>query len=110
MSDFIYTTPKQLDRANTSRGRSLHQWSATVTINTDASKTGFGGHLNKQIFQGKWTKLEQSLHISLLELEAVIRTITHFLPQLHNQKVLVKCDNTTVVQYVNKQGGGGASQ
>lgn len=36
MSDFIYTTPKQLDRANTSRGRSLHQWSATVTINTDA--------------------------------------------------------------------------
>jgi len=94
-----------LDRANTSRGRSLQQWSATVTITTDASKTGFGGHMKKQIFQGKWTELEQSLHINLLELEAVIQTVAHFLPQLQNQKVLIKCDNTTVVQYLNKQGG-----
>lgn len=94
-----------LDRANTTKGKSLHQWSATLTITTDASKTGFGGHMNNQIFQGFWSVQEQKQHINLLELEAVIRTVQHFLPQLQNQNVLLKCDNTTVVQYVNKQGG-----
>ncbi|CAC5403693.1 unnamed protein product [Mytilus coruscus] len=94
-----------LDRANTTKGKSLHQWSATVTITTDASKTGFGGHMNNQIFQGFWSVQEQKQHINLLELEAVIRTVQHFLPQLQNQNVLLKCDNTTVVQYVNKQVG-----
>ncbi|CAC5420875.1 unnamed protein product [Mytilus coruscus] len=94
-----------LDRANTTKGKSLHQWSATVTITTDASKTGFGGHMNNHIFQGFWSVQEQKQHINLLELEAVIRTVQHFLPQFQNQNVLLKYDNTTVVQYVNKQGG-----
>ncbi|CAC5415909.1 unnamed protein product [Mytilus coruscus] len=94
-----------LDRANTTKGKSLHQWSATVTITTDASKTGFGGHMNNQIFQGFWSVQEQKQHISLLELDAVIRTVQHFLPQLQIQNVILKCDNTTGVQYVNKQGG-----
>ena len=41
----------------------------------------------------------------MLELEAVCRTIAYFLPALQNQNVLLRCDNTTVVQYINKQGG-----
>ncbi|VDI77123.1 Hypothetical predicted protein [Mytilus galloprovincialis] len=91
-----------LDRSNTIKSKSLHQLSATVTITTDASKTGFGGHMNNQIFQGCWSVQEQKQQIHLLELEAVIRTIQHFLPQLKNQYVPLKRDNTTVVQYVNK--------
>ncbi|CAC5376712.1 unnamed protein product [Mytilus coruscus] len=94
-----------LDRANTAKGRSLHQWSANITITTDASKTGFGGHMKGQIFQGKWTETQQSLHINILELDEVHRTVQHFLPQLQGQNVLIKSDNMTVVQYVNKQGG-----
>ena len=60
--------------------------------------------MNNQIFQGFWSVQEQKQHINLLELEAVIRTVQHFLPQLQNQNVLLKRDNTTLVQYVNKQG------
>ncbi|CAC5406985.1 unnamed protein product [Mytilus coruscus] len=93
-----------LDRANTAKGRSLQQSSANLTITTDASKTGFGGHMKGQIFQGKWTETQQWLHINILELDAVHRTVQHFLPQLQGQNVLIKSDNTTVVQYVNKQG------
>ncbi|CAC5387703.1 unnamed protein product [Mytilus coruscus] len=94
-----------LDRANTAMGRSFHQWSANITITTDASKTGFEGHMKGQICQGKWTETQQSLHINILELDAVHRTVQHFLPQLQGQNVLIKSDNTTLVQYVNKQGG-----
>ena len=38
-------------------------------------------------------------------MEAVIRTIKHFLPTLKGKNVLIRCDNSTVVQYINKQGG-----
>ncbi len=94
-----------LNQANTTQGRLLHQGSTTITITTDASKTGFGGHMSNQIFQGIWSAMEAKQHINILEMEAVIRTVSHFLPQLHNQNVLVRCDNTSVVQYINKQGG-----
>ena len=91
--------------ANTLKGRFLHQWCATKILTTDASKTGYGAHLEGQYCQGTWSKKESSLHINVLELEAVHRALVHFLPVLKNQKVLVRSDNVTVVQYLNKQGG-----
>lgn len=38
-------------------------------------------------------------------MEAVIRLMKHFLPVLRGKRVLIRCDNSTVVQYINKQGG-----
>ena len=93
-----------LNQANITKGRSLAQWSNSITITTDASKIGFGGHMNSLLYQGIWTKKEAQQHINMLELEAVCRTIAYFLPALQNQNVLLRCDNTTVVQYINKQG------
>lgn len=93
-------------RANTLKGRSLQQWSTTVTITTDSSKTGYGGHMNEQkVFQGTWTREQAKRHINVLEMEAVLRTVKNFLPYLKNQQVLIRSDNTTVVQFINKQGG-----
>ena len=77
----------------------------SITITTDASKIGFGGHMNSQLYQGIWTKKEAQQHINMLELETVCRTIAYFLPALQNQNVLLRCDNTTVLQYINKHGG-----
>ena len=94
-----------LDIANITQGRSLVQWSDPITITTDASKTGFGGHMKNQIYQGVWTKTEAKQHINILEMEAVIRTIKYFLPQLQGQNVLLRCDNTTVVAR-DKEGPG----
>ncbi|CAC5394217.1 unnamed protein product [Mytilus coruscus] len=109
LSNSIYTTPKRsfelvVGQSKHYQGQIITPVVATVTITTNASKTGFGGHMNNQIFQGFWSVQEQKQHINLLELETVTRTVQHFLPQLQNQNVLLKCDNTTVVQYVNKQG------
>lgn len=47
----------------------------------------------------------QLFHINCLELQAVSLALKHFLPFLRGQNVLVRTDNTTVVAYVNRQGG-----
>lgn len=96
-----------LCQANTMKGRSLFQESTSVTITTDASMTGWGGHLGTRTVQGLWStnQLELLNHINNLELEAVFLTVKHFLPILTNKHVLIRSDNTTVVQYINKQGG-----
>jgi hypothetical protein len=43
-------------------------------------------------------------------MEAVYLTMKHFLTQIKDQAVLVRSDNTTVVQYINKQGGTNSPQ
>ena len=47
----------------------------------------------------------QFVHINCLELQAVSLALKHFLPFLRGQHVLVRTDNTTVVAYINRQGG-----
>ena len=93
------------DPANTMKGRSLQQAHTQITIATDASKHGYGGHVGKDFIQGTWSKSQSELHINLLELEAVFLTVKHFLPVLKNKNVLIRSDSTTVCQYVNRQGG-----
>ena len=90
---------------NTMKGRSLAPFKTSATITTDASLMGWGGHMNNQTIQGLWPDKMKTQHINNLELEAVFLTVKHFLPQLRNKSVLVRSDNTTVVQYINKQGG-----
>ena len=48
---------------------------------------------------------EQTLHINHLDLKAVHLSPQKFLPHLRGHTVLVRSDNTTVVQYLNRQGG-----
>ena len=52
-----------------------------------------------------WEKQEKRLHINVLELKAVSLALRQFKDQCQNQTVLVATDNSTVVAYINKQGG-----
>ena len=65
----------------------------------------WGRNLDHQIIQGFGSEEQNELHINCLELEAVTLTIKNFLPQLRNQCVLVRSYNTTVIQYISRQGG-----
>ncbi|CAL9686954.1 unnamed protein product [Knipowitschia caucasica] len=100
--------------------RALHPWkcetfltagvtTGTITarkfITTDASLRGWGATLEGRIVNGKWSSQMQMCHINFLELQAVWLALRHFLPLIRGQHVLVATDNTTVVAYVNKQGG-----
>ena len=54
---------------------------------------------------GDWSFHDQQLHINVLEMKAVILALQHFILQLQGKVVLIVSDNTTVVSYLNKQGG-----
>ena len=95
-----------LKQENLNKGRSITSWNTSITLTTDASKSGYGGHLSKkETFQGIWSRKESLLHINVLEMEAVMLSIQHFLPKLVGKNVLIRLDNSTVVRYINKQGG-----
>ena len=91
---------------NIGLGRSVVKESYPVTLTTDASgKHGWGGHMNNLTCQGQWTKIQKLMHINCLEMMAVQFSLEHFLSHLKNKNVLIRSDNTTVCQYINRQGG-----
>lgn len=98
----------------------LHQWkdpgvfqsgvplggvSLRKVVTTDASLGGWGAVFQGRSVNGRWTPRLRKLHINMLELMAVFLALKHFLPFLEGFHVLVRTDNTTVVAYVNRQGG-----
>jgi hypothetical protein len=80
-----------LNHENLNKGGSITPWNTSITLTTDASKSGYEGHLSKQeTFQSIWSKEESLLHINVLEMEAVMLSIQHFLPKLVGKNVLIR--------------------
>ncbi|XP_028275797.1 uncharacterized protein LOC114445053 [Parambassis ranga] len=74
-------------------------------ISTDASLTDWGATHEGKTVNGKWGPHMHFTHINCLELIAVHLALKHFLPWLWGHHVLVRTDNSTVVAYINRQGG-----
>ena len=74
-------------------------------VSTDASNLGWGALFEGRPVFGHWSDQENLLHINCLEMLAVEKALMHFLPFLRGHHVLVRTDNTSVVAYVNRQGG-----
>ena len=72
---------------------------------SDASLSGWGAHLLDQNVSGVWSDQEKLLHISLLEMKALFLGLQAFQEDVAGHHVTAMCDNSTVVAYVNKQGG-----
>ena len=94
-----------LDEDNVLQGQPLHPVRHTLQIFTDASKEGWGAHLNEFTARGSWSVPESKLHINYLELKAVLLALKEFQSLCTNNIVLVATDNTTIVAYINKEGG-----
>ena len=77
----------------------------SIQLFTDASNEGWGAHLEQTSAKGLWSDREKRLHINVLELKVVSLALQRFKDQCQNQTVLVTTDNSTVVAYINKQGG-----
>ena len=87
------------------KGADLHPKDHSIQLFTDASNEGWGAHLDQNSPKGLWSDREKRLHINVLELKAVSLALRDFKDQCQNQTVLVATDNSTVVAYINKQGG-----
>ena len=94
-----------LEEGNVLQGQPLHPLKHALQIFTDASKEGWGAHLNERTARGHWSLPESKLHINYLELKAVFLALREFQDLCVNNIVLVATDNTTVVAYINKEGG-----
>ena len=73
-----------LEESNVFQGQPLHPVKHALQIFTDASKEGWGAHLNKHTARGSWSLPESKLHINYLELKAVflaLRVPRHLLKQ-----------------------------
>ena len=91
--------------ANVMKGSDLHPKDHSIQLFTDASNEGWGAHLDQSSTKGLLAEQEKRLHINVLELKAVSLALRQFKDQCQNQTVLVATDNSTVVAYINKQGG-----
>ena len=91
--------------SNMMKGADLHPKDHSIQLFTDASNEGWGAHLDQNSTKGLWSDREKRLHINVLELKAVSLALRNFKDQCQNQTVLVATDNSTVVAYINKQGG-----
>ena len=94
-----------LNESNVLQGQPLHPIKHALQIFTDASKEGWGTHLNEFTARGSWSVPESKLHINYLELKAVLLALKEFQNLCTNKIVLVATDNTTVLAYINKEGG-----
>ena len=94
-----------LNPNNVLKGQPLHPLQHTLQLFTDASNEGWGAHLGDFTARGLWSTQESALHINLLELKAVLLALKQFERLCWNQTILVCSDNTTVVSYINKEGG-----
>ena len=70
-----------------------------------ASRAGWGAHLLDCVMSGVWSEWGKLLHISLLEMKAMFLALQSFQEKATGRRVTTMCDNSTVVAYVDKQGG-----
>ena len=95
-----------LEESNVLLGQPLHPLKHALQIFTDASNEGWGAHLDDHTARGTWSLPESKFHINHLELKTVFLALKEFRTLVCNKTVLIATDNTTVVAYINKEGGG----
>ena len=86
-------------------GIPFRRFQAEFTIFRDAYTQGWGAHMGDSQISGTWTHTDRKLHINCLELKAVVSALQHWAPVLQGHQVMIATDNSTVVSYINKQGG-----
>ena len=99
-------TPSVADQGNKCLTcQPLHLLCHALQVFTDASSEGWGAHLGDFTANGSWSVPESRLDINFLELKAVLLALKRFQHIVQGQIVLDATDNTTVVAYINKEGG-----
>jgi hypothetical protein len=75
-----------------------------ITINSDASLSGWGGVSGEVATGGHWTPHEANHHINYLELLAAFFVLKSFHHTIIKKHVKIMIDNTTAVAVINNMG------
>ena len=76
-----------------------------LVLTSDASQSGWGATLPPHRVSGTWSLEDSLVHINSLELKAVFLALKSLEGLVAGQSLLIRSDNTTVVSYINFQGG-----
>ena len=94
------------DYLKMNNGKSILPPQEQDTVFSDASKQGWGAHLNLAKIGGRWNWKEKvKSHINWLELKAAFLALQAFLPQLKHQHVQIGIDYKIAMTYINNLGG-----
>ena len=77
----------------------------SLVLTTDASQSGWDATLPPHRVSSSWSKEESLVHINSLELRAVFLALKSLEVHVTGQSLLFHSDNTTVVSFINFQGG-----
>ncbi|XP_056380443.1 uncharacterized protein LOC130275879 [Hyla sarda] len=86
-------------------GKAIFNSVPDLIIESDASLTGWGARCGSSSTGGKWSPEETMLHINCLELLAGFFALKSFAKTRSNCCILLRMDNISAVQYINKLGG-----
>ena len=88
-------------------GTTIHPPDPKFFLYTDASHFRWGAHLEPTAlsFHGCWTEDQSQLHINMLEMMAIRLALKQAITFIHHSCIMISTDHTTVVSYINKQGG-----
>ena len=92
-------------RENVLTGVALLHPVPSLNLHTDSSLQGWGAFLEGKSVSGVWSLVQQQEHINLLEMRAVLLALQHFKTLLVSKAVVLATNNTTVVAYLQNQGG-----
>ena len=89
------------------QGTPIHPPDPNAFLFTDAYHYGRGAHLElmRLFFHGRWSEDQSQLHINMLEIMAIRFALKKAIRCIHHSCVMISTDNTTMVSYINKQGG-----
>ena len=89
------------------QGMPIHPPDPNVFLYMDTSQCGWGAYLEPMSlsFHGRWSEDQSQLHINMLEIMAIRLALIRALKYIHHSCVMISIDNTTVVSYINKEGG-----
>ena len=74
----------------------------SISVATDASLKGFGGHWGTSFVMGEFPQDWKSLDIEALEMYAVLALMGSFADKFRDRVVLLHCDNEALVYCLNK--------
>ncbi|MDD9816660.1 MAG: reverse transcriptase domain-containing protein, partial [Gammaproteobacteria bacterium] len=86
-------------------GRPIIHKDPSMTIESDASKLGWGAHCQDIQTGGPWTREEARYHINTLELKAAFLALQTFAGRLTHSHILLLMDNRTAIAFINRKGG-----
>ena len=76
-----------------------------VHLYSDSSLSGWGAWREEHQSQGTWSTDEQTMHINVLELKAVLKGLQTLCDDCTDCHIQIHTDNTTTIAYIKNYGG-----